>query len=143
MTANQVRDEFISLTRESGERLGFGCRLWIGGTRRTSRNIIDLSGSVNCLVYFKVRSELPYRWGVTLNRLDELRQSGKGYVVVLLFESPEHGYLLTSADVGRYGSIWPLGSDGDYKVETGSYLQFNTPFQSFGQFIDTLQKVTT
>ena len=105
-----------------------------------SNNILDLSGSIDCLVYIKVRSERPYRWGITANRLNELKQSGKEWVIVLLYETPKTGYLLTSNDVNRYLSIWPLGSDGDYKVGPGSYLQFNRPFDSFNELLSSLPK---
>lgn len=87
-----------------------------------SRNIIELSGSINCLIYFKVRSEVPYRWGVTANRIEELKESGKKWVLVLLYESPDTGYFITTEDVNHYLSIWPLGGDGDYKVGPGGYL---------------------
>ncbi|MGB7533616.1 MAG: hypothetical protein WA977_11675 [Halobacteriota archaeon] len=103
-----------------------------------SRNIVELSGSINCLVYIKVRSREPCRWGVTANRIEELKQSGKSWIIVLLYETPETGYFLTSNDVNRYLSIWPLGSDGDYKVGPGSYLQFNRPFNTFSEFFDSL-----
>jgi hypothetical protein len=139
MNANQIMNEFISLLRQAGERQSFSCQPWFQGTRRMSNNIVELSGSVNCLVYIKVRSEEPYRWGVTTNRIDELRQSGKNWVIVLLYETTETGYLLTPNDVNRYLSIWPLGSDGDYKVATGSYLRFNRPFHSFTEFLNRLR----
>ena len=138
MNANQIQSEFISLLRQAGEKQDFYCKFWYQGTRRMSRNIIELSGSMNCLIYFKVRSEKPYRWGVTANRIDELKQSDMKWVLVLLYESPNTGYLITAGDVNRYLSIWPLGSDGDYKVGSGSYLQFNIAFHSFSEFLNSL-----
>jgi hypothetical protein len=107
-----------------------------------SGSIVELSGSINCLVYIHVRSEKPYSWGVTKNRIEELKQSGKGWIIVLLYETPETGYLLTSNDVNRYLSIWPLVSDGDYKVQPGGYLQFNRPFNSFTEFINSLLQLS-
>lgn len=138
MNASQIQSEFISLLRQAGENTGFRCQLWYQGTRRLSRSIIELSGSINCLIYFKVRSEEPYRWGVTVNRIKELKQSKKKWVLVLLYESPNTGYLITEKEINRYLSIWALGSDGDYKVGPGSYLQFNKPFHSFTEFINSL-----
>lgn len=141
MNATQIQSEFISLLRQAGENKGFRCQFWYQGTRRISRNIVELSGSINCLIYFKVRSEEPYRWGVTANRIDELKQSGRTWALVLLYESPSTGYLITAKDVNRYLSIWPLGSDGDYKVGPGSYLQFNISFHSFSEFLNSLGPV--
>ena len=138
MNASQIQSEFISQLRKAGENNGFRCQFWYQGTRRMSRNIVELSGSINCLIYFKVRSEAPYRWGVTANRIEELEQSTGKWVIVLLYESPNTGYLITAENVNRYLSIWPLGGDGDYKIATGSYLQFNGPFHSFTELINSL-----
>lgn len=138
MNANQIRGEFISLLRQAGEKNGFRCQFWYHGTRRRGRNIIELSGSISCLIYFHVRSEKPYRWGVTANRINELNQSGRKWFLVLLYESPNTGYLITAEDVNHYLSIWPLGNDGDYKVGPDSYLRFNRPFPSFFEFLNSL-----
>lgn len=138
MKASQIHNEFVTLLERNGLECGFSCQQWFGGSGRTSRNIVKLSGSVDCLVYFKVRSAEPYRWGVTANRLRELKQSRKKWVVVLLFESAETGYFLESGDVDNYMSIWPIASDGDYKVEPGTYLQYNKPFHSFSEFLAEL-----
>lgn len=141
MNANQIKSEFISLLRQAGEKNGFHCQFWYQGTGRRGRNIIELSGSISCLIYFHVRSEKPYRWGVTANRINELNQSGRKWVLVILYESPNTGYLVTAEDVNNHYlslSIWPLGSDGDYKVEPGSYLRFNRPFHSFFEFLNSV-----
>ena len=138
MNANQIQGKFVSLLRQNGEKQDFCSQLWARGTRRMSRNIIELSGSMNCLIYFKVRSEKLYRWGVTKNRIDELKQSDMKWFLVLLYESPNTGYLITARDLNRYLSIWPRGSDGDYKVAPGSSLQFNIPFHSFSEFLNSL-----
>ena len=141
MNATKIHSEFISLLHQNGEKQDFSCHYCSRGTRRMSRNIIELSKSINCLIYFKVRSKKSYNsytWGVTANRIDELKQSDIKWVLVLLYESARTGYLITAGDVNRYLSIWPLGNDGDYKVSTGSYLQFNKPFQSFSEFLNSL-----
>lgn len=141
VTANRILRELVSLIHQAGEKQGFRCQPWFQGAGRLSKNIVDFSGSINCLAYIKVRSERPFRWGVTANRIDELKQSCKDWVIVLLHETPETGYLLTSDNVDCYLPIWPLGSDGDYKVGPGSYLKFNRPFYSFNEFIDLLSRI--
>lgn len=143
MDEHQISNEFFSLLRQDGEIRGFTCQFGYGSSRRLSRKIIELSGSINCLLYFKVRSSEPYRRGVTANRINELNQSGKRWYLVLLYESAQSGYLLTSEEVSRYLSIWALGRDGDYKVGPGSYLQFNQPFHSFSEFLMSLAQKTT
>ena len=138
MNASQIQREFISLMHQVGKDNGFRCQPWYQGTRRISRNIIELSGSINCLIYYKVRSEKPYRWGVTANRIDELKNSGMKWTLVLFYGSPDTGYLITAENVNRYLSIWPRGNDGDYKVGPGSYLKFNKSFHSFSEFLNSL-----
>lgn len=137
MNANEINREFISLLREAGKTNDFIVNIF-WSTRREGQNILQLSGAINCLLYFKVISKKPYRWGVTANRIDELRQSNRKWFIVLLYESPNTGYLITADDVMRYLDIWALGNDGDYKVGPGSYLQYNKPFNSFYEFINSL-----
>lgn len=141
MNASQIKNEFISLLQQAGRDSNFNCQPWGGGTRRISGNIIALSGSIDCLIYVKVRSEKPHRWGVTSNRIDELEQSGRKWLLALLYEAPDTGYLITSKDASHYLHIWPLGSDGDYKVGTGSYLRFNKPFHQFSGFLTSLMNL--
>ena len=138
MNANQISNNFILLLQEAGQASEFMCNIWNESLRGFSRNIIELSGSINCLLYFKVRSSYPYRWGVTANRIIELNKSGKKWYLVLLYESTDTGYLITSEEVSRYLSIWALGRDGDYKVGPGKYLKFNDPFQLFSEFLTSL-----
>ena len=137
LDAQEIADTFIHRLGKAGVMHGFSCKKWLSG-KRVSSNILETSGNLNLSIYFKVRSEEPYRWGITKNRLKELEGEEKDYVVVLLFESPDRGYLLTSADVNRYKPTWPLGGDGDYKVQPGKSLGFSEPFFSFGDFVNEL-----
>jgi len=137
MNKDQIQSEFITLLRQTGEKNGFRCQFWSQGTRRMGTHIIELSGSITCLIYFHVRSEEPYSWGVTANRIAELKQSGRKWVLALLYESTNKGYLITAEDVNRYSSIWSF-HQGDYKVGPGRRLRFNKPFHSFSEFINSL-----
>jgi len=140
MNASQIKSKFILLLNQAGESNNFRCYYWDKGMRRTNNNIniIELSGSLNCLIYFKVRSEKPYRWGITANRINELKQSNIKWNLILFYESPRTGYFITAEEVNHYLSIWPLGRDGDYKVAPGKCLQFNKPFNSFSEFLNFL-----
>lgn len=137
MNGSQIHRAFVGLIKQAGEKYGFNSQNW-KGARGRNINILELSGSINCMIYFKIRSEEPYRWGVTANRITELGQTGKNWCLVLLYESPNNGYLISEKEVKSYLSIWPLGADGDYKVEPGSYLRHNRPFHSFTDFVDSL-----
>lgn len=128
-TGAQIVDGFVSeLRRSPGLRVERSI---------VSRNVFEVSGSVHCLLYIKGRGETPYRWGVTANVVERLRQQSLNWFIVLLYESMNTGYLLSSTDVVYYihNSIWPLGSDGDYKPASGTYLSRNSPFTSFNEFV--------
>lgn len=139
-----IPKEFISLLEKIGKEKDFCCQRYVSRIRRT-RNIIKLSGYLDCLLYFKIRSEKPYHWGITKSRIEELEASGKKWFIVLLFETPEKGYFLTSQDVEHYikENLWPMGSGknkNEYKISTGRTLQDNPPFHTFKDFINSLEK---
>lgn len=105
-----------------------------------SRNIFEYSGKGNCLLYVKGRAEHPYRWGVTANVIVRLQTQPKKWMVILLFESHEQGYLLNSKDVEHYiKNVWPLGADGDYKPAACSYLARNVALYSMKDFIKEIE----
>jgi hypothetical protein len=100
-----------------------------------SHNVLEIIGPLCCLLYVKGIGKSPYKWGVTANVVERLRATKQEWHVVLLYESKENGYLLSSSDVMYYISdIWPFGADGDYKPATGTYLSRNSPFKSFSSF---------
>ena len=137
-----LQKEFISLLEEIGKEKSFRCQIYETKTRKTNK-IIELAGQINCLLYLKIRSEKPYRWGVTESRIEELRTSSKKWFIVLLFETPNNGYLLTSQHVERYltEGLWPRGRDknkNEYKISPGKALQYNKPFHSFRDLIKYL-----
>ena len=105
-----------------------------------SQNVFNVTGRIEALLYVKGRAEQPYRWGVTANVVERLRRQAQRWFVVLLFESVNTGYLLSSEDVlGYVRGTWPLGTDGDYKPASGTYLVNNMPFASFDEFIRQLR----
>ena len=140
---NSIHKEFILLLEEIGKEKEFRCRSY-ESKRRWTKNIIKLDGYLNCLLYFKIRSGKPYRWAATKSRIEELQASGKKWFIVLLLETPNNGYLLTSKDVDRYidEGLWPMGRDkknkNEYKISTGKTLQYNHPFHTSEDFINSL-----
>ncbi len=140
-----IQEEFISSLEKIGKEKGFRCQGYESRIRRTS-NIIELDGYFNCLLYFKIRSEEPYRWGVTHSRIKEMQASGKEWFIVLLFETFEKGYLLSAQDVERYitEGLWPMGrgkNRNEYKISPGKTLQYNHPFHRFENFINSLANI--
>jgi hypothetical protein len=140
---DSIQKEFISSLEEIGKEKDFRCQRY-ESKRRWTKNIIELNGYLNCLLYFKIRSEEPHRWGVTKSRIEELQVSGKKWFIVLLLETPKDGYLLTSKDVERYinEGLWPMGRDeknkNEYKISKGKPLQNNYPFNTSEDFINSL-----
>ena len=107
-----------------------------------SRNVFEYSGENKVYLYVKGRAEEPYRWGVTANVIKRLRSESKPWVVILLFDTHEKGYLLTSSDTDRYTKdVWPLGADGDYKPATGSYLANNSPLYSLDSIVNEIESI--
>src|SRR5437016_1999694 len=69
-----------------------------------SHNVWKVTGAVasrqvSCLLYVKGRAEAPYRWGVTANVVARLKGQTLSWNTVLLYESRDTGYFLTSGDV--------------------------------------------
>ena len=137
MNPEKIREEFLSELQKVGKKQGFQAKPWKHGAGPRNGNIVELSGGTECLLYFKVRSEEPLRWGVTSNRIDQLMHSGKRWLLVLLSKSADRGYVLTENDIRSAVSSWPLGRDGDYKVRPAC-LQAAREFHGFSQLVDTL-----
>ncbi len=107
-----------------------------------SRQVFEIDGAVKCLLYVKARSAHPIRWGVTANIINRLKDQKIPWAVILLLLSHESGYLLSSGDVEYYiKHVWPLGSDGDYKLSEGTYLSRNHPFNSMTSLMDEMRKI--
>ncbi|MEW6125430.1 MAG: bifunctional serine/threonine-protein kinase/formylglycine-generating enzyme family protein [Acidobacteriota bacterium] len=112
-------------------------------SRTESRNVFDVTGQMDALLYIKGRSEEPYRWGVTANVIKRLEKQKRKWFVILLYETAHTGFLLSATDVLSYcRNTWPLGGDGDYKPATGSYLSRNKPFGTFSEFLNDLREQT-
>ncbi len=132
LKGNKIVADFIKMLNNRPD-------LKIIGTS-VSRNVFEMSGRVNCLLYVKAIAKPPHRWGVTANVVNRLEDQSLPWFVILLFDSYENGYLLSSNDVKRYiRNVWPLAADGDYKPSpAGSYLAKNTPFYSLDEFVDRI-----
>lgn len=105
-----------------------------------SRNVFKFENNSDALIYVKGRACEPHKWGVTKNVVARLKSQPVQWFVVLLYDSPTTGYLLTEKDVDNYiAGVWPLGADGDYKPATGTYLENNSPFDSIDLFLDQLE----
>lgn len=112
---------------------------------RFSRNVYEVIGLINCYLYIKARSEDPLRWGVTSNVIDRLRRQDKPWWVLLLYVSPNSGYLFSSNVVTHHADnkIWPLAHDGDYKPSaTPKHLAKVLNVRSLDQLFGYLEEFT-
>jgi hypothetical protein len=108
-----------------------------------NKSVYELSGKLNCFLSLHYISYPPYRWGVTANVIEKLMNQSKPWAVVLFFDSPETGYLLSSSEVIYYiKNVWPLADDGDYKpAAPGSYLADSKTFNSLDEFFTQLSQI--
>ena len=134
-TAQEIFLGFLSRLRDAAARDGLSVALRLGRVAR-------ISGGRDYHLYIKVRSQEPFKWGGTKNRLDWLKDNRFKWGVVLLRGSSESGYFLPAKDVNRYieDATWPLAADGDFKPAEGSYLRLNKPFNSFQEFWSVLRR---
>ena len=147
MWQQYIAKEFKLLLEKIETEEGFQCKKYKSRIRDTN-SILELSGYIDCLLYFKIRSAAPYRWGITKNRIEEIENSHKKWFVALLYETPDNGYLLSSDEVRSYirKGLWPLGrgrNRNEYKIRPGTPLQYNQPFNKFSKFMKLLKSKTT
>jgi len=133
-TAKQLAKQFIASLEIVGAQCNLRCSQYESLVRPT-QNLLDLSGSLDCLLYFKVRSESPHQWGVTKPRIEELKRARRRWCVVLLCDGPTSGYCLAADDVERYlqEHRWPLAhgkNRNEYKISPGRALEYNRRVES-------------
>lgn len=83
-----------------------------------SLHLVTLSGSVDLLLYVKVRTTEPGFWGLNPNRLGMLRGGGRNWSVLLLLGSAQTGYLVPSAEVDR------AIESGEWRLSSGAAPEF-------------------
>ena len=144
MNATALVEKFKGLLQREARRRNLTCGQWFGGTGRFSDNIVNLEGNWegdwDLLLYVRASSGKGLFWGVTKSRIDEFRQSGSDWRIVLLAASPEAGYLLFPHDYDQCVStgLWRLCEDGDYRTSPGPRLAHSLAFGSVAELLDIL-----
>ncbi len=87
------------------------------------KRVFQLKGKLNGYIYVKTRTRYPYCWGITRNTVDNIKTKGKLWCVILLYESPNKGYVISSKDYDErtQSNLWPY-TQGDYKISSRKSL---------------------
>ncbi len=88
-----------------------------------NKRVFQLKGKLNGFIYVKTRTQYPYRWGITKTTVDNIKTKGKPWCVILLYESPNKGYVISPKDYDErtQSKLWPY-AQGDYKISSGKSL---------------------
>lgn len=131
--SNEIWSDFRSLLNKAGYK-------WtLPRTKRAGDNIYEFLEPIkDCIVYFKICYNKPCWWGVTKNRVEELKISGKRWFLILLYESAERGYFLIDEEVHMNIPNWSL-SRGDFKV-LPARIQTKRGFNSFSELDNLLRE---
>lgn len=141
------QDKFINSLLEIGKKENFQIKKYINRGRSTN-NIVELSGKINCLVYFHICTKEPLRWGVTKSRIEELKNSVKEWFLVFLYDPPAYrGFILAENDTHLHinEGLWPMGKDNknknEYKIRPG-VLKYKTSIDTLGDLMKLLRDRT-
>jgi hypothetical protein len=110
----------------------------------SSRNrVFELKGKLNGFIYVHIRTAPPYHWGITKNTVDKIKTQGKPWCVILLCESPNKGYVISSKDYdeGTQSNLWP-NAQGDYKISSGKSLVGIPKFTTAEELLGILFKTS-
>lgn len=87
------------------------------------KRVFQLKGKLNGFIYVKTITTSNHYWGITKNTVDNIKTKGKPWCVILLYESPNKGYVISSKDYDErtQSNLWPH-AQGDYKISSGKSL---------------------
>lgn len=107
----------------------------------TKHKVIELSGRINGLIYLKSIAKYPHHWGITKNTVDKIESQGKPWCVILLHDSKETGYFISSSEYYNRTAkkLWPF-QQGDYKITEVKSL---VDIPHFSSVIELLALLTT
>jgi len=109
----------------------------------TSRmqKVFQLDGRVEGLIYIKGIGAYPHRWGITENTVRAIESQGKPWCVILLHDSKDTGYVISSKEYhGRAKELWPW-HQGDYKITDGKSLVNIPHFSSVEELLNLITSI--
>ena len=89
----------------------------------SKKRVFQLKRKLNGFIYVKTITTSNHYWGITKNTVDNIKTKGKPWCVILLYESPNKGYVISSKDYDErtQSNLWPY-TQGDYKISSGKSL---------------------
>ena len=105
------------------------------------KRVFQLKGKINGFIYVKTITHRPYHWGITKTTVDNIKTKGKPWCVILLYESPNKGYVIPSKDYNErtQSNLWP-DAQGDYKISCGKSLVGIREFKTVEKLFSILLK---
>ena len=79
--------------------------------------VFQLHGKVNAFIYVHAIASRRHYWGITKNTVDKIQTQRNPWCVILLYESKNTGYVISSAEYHKRikEGLWPY-KQGDYKI---------------------------
>ncbi|MBA7631580.1 hypothetical protein ES703_39112 [subsurface metagenome] len=90
--------------------------------------VFQLEGKINGFIYVHaIASSRRHYWGITKNTAKKIKAQKKPWCVILLYESKNTGYVISSAEYHKRikEGLWPY-KQGDYKISERKSL-FGVP----------------
>jgi len=105
------------------------------------KRVFQLKGKLNGFIFVKTRTQLPYHWGITKNTVDKIKTKRKPWCVILLYESPNKGFVISPEDYNKktQSNLWPY-AQGDYKISYGKSLIGIPEFKTVEKLFSILLK---
>ena len=117
-----------------------GLNVVSSGLSRMGR-VYQLDGYVNGLIYIKAIAHPPHHWGITENTVHKIKHQRKPWCVILLYDSSNTGYVISSVEYDkRSDGLWP-DAQGDYKISSGKSLVGIPKFRRIDELLTILSKV--
>lgn len=122
-----AKSQDFSVTQSSISRMG---------------RVFQLHGKVNGFVYVHAIASRRHYWGITKNTVDKIETRRSSWCVILLYESKNTGYVISSAEYHKRikEGLWPY-KQGDYKISEKKSL-FGIPnFSTVDELVGLLSGV--
>lgn len=119
-----LKSEDLTVTKSSLSRMG---------------KVFQLVGKVSGCIYVKAIASSRHYWGITKNTVDKIEAQRNPWCVILLYESKNTGYVISSAEYHKRikEGLWPY-AQGDYKISEKKSLVGIPRFSTVDELVDII-----